>query len=93
MYADLIDWDRVERTEPPLTMDLDEDTILSAMAKPLLLPDYPNHTQAVERYMPVLEMACEQRAGFTGRHQFMLHVNKSRDLVPKFNTKKQDSKF
>ena len=83
----------METSEPPLTMDLTEDTLLSAMAAPLILPSYPNHTQAVERYMPVVEMACDSRVGFTARNQFILSLGKSRDLVPKFNTKRQDAKF
>lgn len=93
VYADLIDWDGIERTEPPLTMDLSEDTILSAMTKPLKLPSYKNHTQGVEKYMPVLEMACGQRAGYTARHRFILSVDQSRVLVPQFDTKKDDAKF
>ena len=93
VYADLVDLDSVVKTEPPLTKDISEDTLLSAMASPLHLPSYPNHTQKVEQYMPVLEQACGQRVGHTARDRLILSLNKSRSLVPIFNTKKQDSKF
>ena len=73
MYVDMIDWDQVEKTEPPLTMDMSEATILSAMANPLILPKYPNHTQGVERLIPVVTGACEKRAGFTARHRYCFH--------------------
>ena len=74
-------------------MDLPEETILSAFASPLYLPKYPNHTQSVERFMPVLEQACGQRVGATARDQFIHMLNKSRELVPKFDSKQNDSKF
>ena len=89
----MVDWEGLERTEPPLTMDLSEDTLLSVMANPLHLPSYPNHTQGVERFMPVMEQACGQRVGFTARNRLILSLNKSKSLVPMFDTKKQDSKF
>ena len=93
IYADLVEWEDLERTEPPLTMDFTEETILSAMASRLHLPKYRNDTQSVERYMPVLEQACGQRVGATARDQFIHMLNKSRELVPKFDSKKNDSKF
>ena len=93
IYADLVNWDEVEKTEPPLTMDMSEDEVISATAGPLYLPWYQNHTQGVERYMPVLELASGQRVGHTARDRFILSLDKSRKLVPSFNTKKNDSKF
>ena len=74
-------------------MDLSEDEVLSAMAAPVYLPKYQNHTQGVDKYMPVLELACGQRVGHTARDRFVLSLDKSRKLVPTFNTKKNDSKF
>ena len=76
-----------------MTRFLSEDEILSAMAEPLHLPCFPSNTQGVERYMPILEQACGQRVGATARDQFIHMLNKSRELVPKFDSKKNDSKF
>ena len=93
IYADLVDWNAVDKTEPPLTMDMSAESVMTAFTAPLHLPSYPNHTQVVEQFMPVLEQACGQRVGYTGRHRLILSLNVSRKLVPKFNTKKQDARF
>jgi hypothetical protein len=69
IYVDLVDWSVEQKTEPPLTMKLSEDVILSAFEKPLLLPSYPSHTQAVERTVPVVTAACQQKVGYTARHR------------------------
>ena len=53
-YFDLIDWEVEPCTEPPLTIDFDLDTILTAFSNPFILPAFPNHTQAVERMVRVV---------------------------------------
>ena len=70
IYTDLVDWDKEVWTEPPLTQGLSEDVILSALAKPLILQSYPNHTQAVERLVRVVTESCTTRAGYSGRHRW-----------------------
>ena len=67
---DLIDWEVEQKTEPPLTMSLSDDTILSAFETPLILDNYPNHTQAVERTVPVVTESCLQKVGYTARHRY-----------------------
>ena len=69
MYVDLVDWRIEQKTEPPLTMSLSEDIIISALDKPLILPNFPNHTQAVERTVPVVTEACKQKVGYPARHR------------------------
>ena len=69
MYVDLVDWEVEQNTEPPLTMALSEDIIISALDKPLILPNFPNHTQAVERTVPVVTEACKQKVGYLARHR------------------------
>ena len=58
IYADLVDWNAVDKTEPPLTMDMSAESVMTAFTAPLHLPSYPNQTQVVEQFMPVLEQAC-----------------------------------
>ena len=43
-------WDMIEKElyELPLTMRLSDDQIKAFEKTPLSIPDYPNHTQAVE---------------------------------------------
>ena len=82
-----------EKTEPPLTRDLPESKILSALSEPLILPPYPNHTQAVERMVKVVTESCSKRVGYTVWHRLILKLLESRNLVKKFNTKKHDAVF
>ena len=69
-YFDLIDWDTEPCFEPPLTMDMDLDTIMGAFREPLILPPYPNHTQEVERMVRVVTEVAIKRAGYTARHRY-----------------------
>ena len=43
IYADLVDWDKMDITEPPLTRDLSGHYPVSH-GIPLRLPKYPNRT-------------------------------------------------
>ena len=90
-YFDLVDLDSSPCTEPPLTMDMDLDTIMGAFREPLRLPPYPNNTQAVERMVRVVTEVANKKAGYTARHRMILKLLESRKMVPKFNTKKDDS--
>ena len=67
-----MDWNVEQKTEPPLTMSLSDDIIISALDAPLILKNYPNHTQAVERMVPVVTESCAQKVGYTGRHRYLL---------------------
>ena len=92
-FCDLIDLETVEKTEPPVTKRMSEETIISALAIPLILPSYPNHTQRVEQLVSVVSQAATQRAGYSGRPRLILQLLKSRELVPSFNSKKDDAIF
>ena len=54
---------------------------------PLKLPSYPSNTQAVERMVRVVTEVANKKA----RHRMILKLLESRKMVPKFNTKKDDS--
>ena len=92
-YFDMIDWHSLVSTEPPLTMDLSVDEILNIIRGPIILADYPNLTQSVERMVRVVTEVAPRKAGYRARHRAILELLESRALVPKFNTKKDDSKF
>ena len=89
----LVDLETVEKTEPPVTKEMSEETVLSALATPLELAPYPNNTQRVEQMVRVVTEAATQRATFQGRNRLILQLLESRRLVPKFKTKKQDAVF
>ena len=92
-FSDLVDLETVTKTEPPVTKAMSEDTVLAALASPLILPPYPNHTQRVEQLVRVVSQAATKRAGYHGRHRLILQLLKSRELVPSFKTKKNDAVF
>ena len=92
-YFDLIDWDVEPCTEPPLTIDMELDTIMSAISAPLKLPSFPNNTQGVERMIRVMCEAATKRVGHLARDGLILKLLESRALIPRFNTKKHGAKF
>ena len=86
-YIDMVDWS----SQPPFTLDLTKATLLGVIEEPFLLPNNPSHTQAVERNVRVVTKAATKRVTQSSWHQLILQLEKSRKLVPKFNTKKDDS--
>ena len=92
-FCNLVDLESVTKTEPPVTKELSEETILLALAAPLVLPPYPNDTQGVECMVRVVRECCSRRVGYHGRQRLILQVLKSRKRVKAFNTKKDDMVF
>ena len=89
-YDQLIDWEQVQSTEPPLTMKMCKEELLKGLEEPIRLPDYPCHTQSVERTVPVVTESCLQKVGYSGRHQWILSTMESRDLVHTFQSKQDE---
>ena len=92
-FCNLIDLETAEKWEPPVTKDLSEEVILSALAQPLILDPYPNNTQAVEQIVRVVTEVAPLRVGYDGRHRLIVQKLKSRKLVGSFNSKMQDAVF
>ena len=90
-YFEMIQWDQVVVTEPPLTMDIEEKQLLDIIETPLQLPHYPCHTQHVERVVPLVTESAMQRIGFDNRHRWILSTIESRKLCPSFTTKMNDT--
>lgn len=77
-----------ELFEPPLTMRLSNDQIQDFSLTPISIPDYPNHTQAVERAVKITTEAASKVVGFEQRHGMICQRIKARKLIPKFHSKK-----
>ena len=90
-YIDMVDWSSQPCIMPPFTLDLTKATLLGVIEEPFLLPNNPSHTQAVERKVRVVTEAATKRVTQSSWHQLILQLEKSRKLVPKFNTKKDGS--
>ncbi|KAK4887848.1 hypothetical protein RN001_004119 [Aquatica leii] len=91
-YIDLIDWQSISLTEPPLTVSI-SDNDLNAMI--LDVPDeirilkYPCHSQAVERNVKLVTKASAAVCGNEARDGFIRSRITLRDALPKFDTKRE----
>ena len=85
-----VDLETAEKTEPPVTKHLPDETISSALTAPLILPAFPNNTQSVERAVRVVTKVAKKRAGHTARHKLILQKLLSRKRVSKFDSKKDE---
>ena len=90
-FCDLINLDDAPKTEPPVTKDLSDDVILSALSTPLILPAFPSNTQSVERAVRVVTKCAKKRTGRVARHRLILQKLESRKRVKKFNSKKDEA--
>lgn len=70
----MIDWQNIQLTEPPLTRRVSSDDIISLIKtkeKPSALPDFPCHTQAVERHIKLVTQASKSVVGSAARDGFI----------------------
>lgn len=86
-YVDMIDLEK-ELYEPPLTMHLSDEQICDIAITPLSIPNYPSHTQAVERAVKLTTEAASKVVGYEQRHGMICQRVKARRLIPKFLSKK-----
>ena len=95
IYYEMIDWQNVEVTPPPLLHDFTNDEIDKAIVEgnPLLLGskllNIPCHTQAVERVIKLVTVASSKVCGQTSRDGYIRAALQSRKVIPTFNTKNQ----
>ena len=89
-YIDLINWQKVVITEPPLTMDLSDETIISNIQNKVVYKSvkYPVHTQAVERVIKLVTEASAEVCSHEAREGLIRSRLSSRKRIPFFNSKK-----
>jgi hypothetical protein len=87
-WDELIDWESVTVTEPPLTFHLTNEQIRAVVDTPLIVPAYPNNTQGVERCIKVVTDASKAVHGEEARDGFIKARISSRAVMPQFDTKK-----
>ena len=87
-YPELIDWEVAKLTEPPLTLDLNEAELLAIKETPFEVPNYPCHTQAVERGVKLVSEASAAAIGQEAREGFICQRIKERKVLNKFESKK-----
>lgn len=91
-YTDIITWRDCEITEPPLTLNMSDETLKDVVKNGLSMSqiiDCPCHTQAVERCIKLVTEASNAVCGDNKRDGFIRARLLSRKRMPTFNTKKQ----
>ena len=88
-YPDLIDWETAIFSEPPMTMSLSKEEILEFVETPMTVPNYPCHTQAVERTIKLVTDAAGSVIGPEARDGFMRQKIKSRKEIGRIDSKKE----
>ena len=89
-HYDMIDWQKETVTKPSITKPLKRDKILASINEGILpeaLPDFPCHSQAIERHVKLVKEASSQVYGAKARQGFVLSKLKSRAKLPKQDTK------
>lgn len=86
-WDDLIKWDEVETYEPPVTHKLSDQDIRNIEDEPFKVPDYPVHTQGVERYIKVVTEAAASVYGYEARDGFIRAVIQAREVTRRTDTK------
>ena len=66
-YKDMVDWDSMPCTEPPLTRDMTDAELDEIVEKGHRFQDFPNHTQKVDAAVRVVHETATKRAS----HQAM----------------------
>ena len=87
-YTELIDWESAKLTEPPFTLDFKEADLFAIKEAPLEVPNYPCHTQAVERAIKLVSEASAAVVGQEAREGFISQQIKERQELSKFESKK-----
>jgi hypothetical protein len=88
-YTDLIDWQNVTVTSPPLLMKVPDDEVKASIlsGNPLEFEKLPCHTQAVERCIKLVTEASTAVCGAAARDGFINVRNEARKKMPRFETK------
>ena len=84
----IIDWNKVKVFEPEILKKMSLAKIEGAIDTPLDFPNFPVHSQTVERAVKLVTEAASVVCGADERHKHILSVNASRKSRKMFDTKK-----
>jgi len=86
--SQLIDWSSGV-SEPPFTCSLTTEKIKALVANPMVVPDWPSHTQSVERCVKMTTEAAGHVYSHERRNHYIKGQMVSRELMGR-NRSKQD---
>jgi len=88
-YTELISWEDTTLYEPIFTTRMPLKALKSFQESPLMLENFPVHTQSVERAVKLVSEACQQVCGRQSRDGFIRARMLSRQLLPVPESKTQ----
>jgi len=89
-YVEIINWDDVRITEPPLTICMTDEIANMYIQQQLQVSNIPCHTQAVERAFKVVTESAVNCFGHESRQGWILNVMNSRKMKPSLQSKQDD---
>ena len=88
-YTQIIAWELNTFCEPPITMKMSDDEIRKFLLEPLWIPNYPSHSQSVERAVKLVSECCRSAYSYEERHKLILSKQAARKERQSYETKKQ----
>ena len=88
-FRTIIKWDRIFR-EPPLTCDIPTPDLYKYIDRRMAIPDFPSHTQSVERVVKRVSEAGKHVTTEDKRDGLILAQMEACRLLPKMPESKQD---
>ena len=88
-WTDLIDLSVNGVCEPPLTLDFSDNDLQNSLltGEKINLPDFPSHSQGVERVVKLVTEASQSVYGLVAGHQHILAKVLCQQLRPAFSSK------
>ena len=89
-WVDIIDWNSKNSTiyEPTILSRLNNEELNAAIISPIIMPQFPVHSQSVERGVKLVTEAACKVVGGAKRHQHILSIIESRDMRVACDSKK-----
>ena len=86
-WSNIIDWKSVKLYEPFILAKLDTNQLDLLKSEPFCFPDFPVHSQSVERCVKLVTEAATKVVGESRRHQHILSVIEARKIRKSCDTK------
>lgn len=84
----MINWKECELSIPPLLLNKSTEELMKFIDEKLLIKNYPNHTQAVERAVKLVTEASMKVCGYSHRDGYIKSGLMSKKNLPDIETKR-----
>ena len=87
-WWEIIDWSTVQVFEPTILSRINTEVLDQAIQNPLSFPEFPCHSQSVERAVKLVTEAASKVCGGERRHNHIVSVVAARKARKPFKSKK-----